>query len=124
MAEEKVKPDPATGIAHFAAAARYSWGGLKRALHESAFRQELGGGAIALGLMLAFGDSLAEILGFVVLWLVLISVEALNTAVEALVDHVSPEWSTGARDAKDLGSFAVSCLIAANGIYVVWALFF
>jgi diacylglycerol kinase (ATP) len=123
MEKEKIKPARETGFAHFTAAARYSLGGLRRVVRESAFRQEVGGGVLVLALIIGFGASLPQILGFLVLWLILVAAEALNTAIEALVDHVSPHWSEAARDAKDLGSFAVSCLIGANAIYVIWVLF-
>lgn len=118
------KPNRATGIAHFFAAAGYSMAGMKRLWRESAFRQEVAGGALALIVLLVAGASLAEVVGFVVLWLLLAAVETLNTALEVLVDQASPGWSEFARDAKDLGSLAVALLIAANTVYVLWVLMF
>ena len=41
----------------------------------------------------------------------MIAVEALNTAIEVLVDQLSPGWSAWAKEAKDLGSLAVACVI-------------
>jgi len=117
---DPLKPPPATGVAHFFAAARYSASGLKRLWREAAFRQEVAGGALALIVLLVARASLPEVLGFVILWLILAAVETLNTALEVLVDHASPGWSEFARDAKDLGSLAVALLIAANALYVVW----
>lgn len=119
----KTKPARKTGIAHLFAAAQYSFMGLRRVLRESAFRQEafaLIAGIVALALI---GVGLAKILGFMILMLFLMAVEALNTAIEELVDHLSIEWSEFAKNAKDLGSFAVACLIGANVLYVIWALF-
>jgi len=58
----------------------------------------------------------------VVLMLLLFSIEALNTAIEEIVDRVSPEFSSAARNAKDLGSFAVFCLLMANGGFVLYSL--
>ena len=52
--------------------------------------------------------------------LVLFCVEALNTAIEELVDRVSPEISVVGRHAKDLGSFAVFCLLCANGLFALY----
>jgi diacylglycerol kinase (ATP) len=49
--------------------------------------------------------------------LLLIAVEALNTALEVLVDHLSPGWSQFAKDAKDLGSLAVACVIGLVLLY-------
>jgi len=56
--------------------------------------------------------------------LLLFSVEAINTAVEELVDRISPEISTVGRNAKDLGSFSVFCLLVANGLFVAYTVFF
>ena len=118
------KPPRKSGIAHFFAAAGYSLGGLRRLARESAFRQEV---ALIVGLMLllaVFGASLPEVLGLLALGLLLIAVEALNTALEELVDHLSPGWSEFAKHAKDLGSLAVACTIGAlliySGIALVW----
>lgn len=118
------KPPRKTGIAHFFAAAGYSVGGLKRLSQESAFRQEV---ALIAGLLVVFvvlGASLPKVLGLLAIGLVLIAVEALNTAVEVLVDHLSPGWSQFAKDAKDLGSLAVACTIGAlliySGVVLIW----
>lgn len=118
------KPPRKTGIAHFFAAASYSIGGLKRLARESAFRQEV---ALIVGLLvlfLIFGATLPEILGVLAIGLLLIAVEALNTAIEVLVDHLSPDWSQFAKDAKDLGSLAVACtigtLVLYSGVVLIW----
>ena len=96
---------------------------MQRLARESAFRQEAGIGLLTLVALWAFGASLGELVIFAVLLLVLIAVEALNTALEVLVDHLSPGWSQFAKDAKDLGSLAVACVIGAMAIYAVWAVF-
>jgi diacylglycerol kinase (ATP) len=111
------KPPRKSGLAHFFAAAGYSLAGLQRLSRESAFRQEVALVAGLLLLFLVFGASLAEILGLLAIGLALIAVEALNTALEVLVDHLSPGWSQFAKDAKDLGSLAVACTICALLIY-------
>ncbi len=114
------RPRPArvTGMRHLLAAARYSIAGLKRLWAETAFRHEVLGLPAVLLLFWAVSAPLWGVAGFVILWCVLIAVEALNTAVEALVDHVSPDWSEAARDAKDLGSLAVMALLVANAVFV------
>lgn len=48
------------------------------------------------------------------LFLILLATEALNTAVEVIVDKVSPEISDMGKQAKDLGSFAVMCALIMN----------
>lgn len=57
-----------------------------------------------------------------ILFLLLIATEALNTSIEVVVDHLSPDWSEFAKNAKDLGSFAVACLLLANGLNVLYVL--
>jgi diacylglycerol kinase (ATP) len=116
------KPARKSGIAHLFAAAGYSLGGLGRLARESAFRQEV---ALILGLLVLFvvmGATLAEVLGLLAIGLLLIAVEALNTALEVLVDHLSPGWSEFAKDAKDLGSLAVACTIGGLLLYSAMAL--
>jgi diacylglycerol kinase (ATP) len=114
------KPPRKTGIAHFFAAAGYSAGGARRLWREAAFRQELLGLAGLLALFLIVGASSGEVLGLLLLGLMVLAVEALNTALEELVDHISPGWSEFAKHAKDLGSFAVMCALVATGLYAAW----
>lgn len=108
------------GIDHLFAAARYSSQGFRRLLGESAFRHELlafVGGVVLFALV---GAGFDKYIGFVVLMAILFAVEALNTAIEELVDRVSPEISEVGRNAKDLGSFAVFCMLIANGLYALY----
>lgn len=116
------KPPRKSGVAHFFAAAGYSLGGLRRLSRESAFRQEVALIAGLLVLFLVLGASVPETLGMLAIGLALIAVEALNTAVEVLVDHLSPGWSQFAKEAKDLGSLAVACTIGALLVYSAVAL--
>ena len=109
-----------TGVAHLFAAAQYSAQGFKRLIQESAFRHELLGFVGGLVVFGVIGASLFEFLGFIVLMMLMFSVEALNTAIEELVDRISPEISTVGRNAKDLGSFAVFCLIIANAAFAIY----
>jgi diacylglycerol kinase (ATP) len=124
-ADKVTKPRPArvTGIAHLFAATGYSIAGIRRLWAETAFRHEILGLPVVMLLFWTISAPLWAFGGFALLWLLLIAVEALNTAVEAIVDHVSPDWSVAARDAKDLGSLAVMALILANAGFVggvVW----
>ena len=106
---------------HLLAAASYSAAGCRRLLRESAFRQE----AIAAGLVLAahflIGSDFGALVVAVMLILATFAVEALNTAIETVVDHISPDWSEAAKHAKDLGSFAVLCLLLCNGAWLALA---
>ncbi|MDN6868468.1 diacylglycerol kinase [Aeromonas caviae] len=109
----------ATGIARIINATGYSMKGLKSAwINEAAFRQELV--LILLLMPLAFwiGDSLNEILLLVCIsWLVVI-VEVLNSAVEAVVDRIGSEHHELSGRAKDLGSAAVFIALTLNAL--VW----
>ncbi len=86
----------ATGITRIIHATNYSMKGLSSAWrHEAAFRQELL--LIVLLMPLAFfvGDSLNQILLLMVIsWLVVI-VEILNSAIEAVVDRMYLFTRTG-----------------------------
>lgn len=109
----------ATGITRIINATGYSMKGLKSAwINEAAFRQELL--LILLLMPLAFwiGDSLNEILLLVCIsWLVVI-VEVLNSAIEAVVDRIGSEHHELSGRAKDLGSAAVFIALALNAL--VW----
>ena len=109
----------ATGITRIINATGYSMKGLKSAwINEAAFRQEL---VLVLALMpLAgwLGNSLNEILLLICIsWLVVI-VEILNSAIEAVVDRVGSEHHELSGRAKDLGSAAVFIALALNAL--VW----
>ncbi len=97
-----------SGLKRIASAMGYSIAGFRAAWkHEHAFRQELAvvvpGVVVALLLPLSPVEKLALI---AVLLLVLI-VELLNSAIEAVVDRVSLERHQLSKNAKDLGSAAV-----------------
>jgi diacylglycerol kinase (ATP) len=117
------KPPRKTGIAHFFAAAGYSAGGARRLWRESAFRQEVAGLFGLVVLFLIVGASPGEMLGLLMLGLMVLAVEALNTALEEVIDHISPGWSEFAKNAKDMGSFAVMCALVATGLYAAWVVF-
>ena len=116
------KPERITGIKHVFAATSYSIGGIKRLWGETAFRHEVLLYLIVMGIFAVIGATLGEFIAASILALLLIAVEALNTAVEAMVDHISPEWNEFARDAKDLGSLAVMCLLIANALFLAYVL--
>lgn len=112
------------GLAHLFAATGYSVAGFRRALGESAFRHEVLFFLAALALFIWIGAAPAEFLGLVIIFLLMFGVEALNTAIEELVDRVSPEVSNTGKHAKDLGSFAVFCTLVAAGLYIAYVVFF
>ncbi|HIF6196160.1 TPA: diacylglycerol kinase [Vibrio parahaemolyticus] len=111
-----------TGIRRVMDATGYSIKGLKAAwTHEAAFRQEL-----VLTLVLSISafflpvTTLERVLMISSLLLILI-VELINSAVEAVVDRVSDEWHELSGRAKDIGSAAV--FVALFLALFVWASF-
>jgi diacylglycerol kinase (ATP) len=117
------KPKRTDGVAHVFAAASYSIAGLRRLFHEAAFRHELIVGATAVVLITVLGGTVAEYLILAGLFLALIAVEAINTAIECIVDRISPDWEEYARDAKDLGSLAVMCVLLCGGLFIFHMVF-
>ena len=109
-----------TGYARIFAAFYYSADGLGSAFkNEAAFRQEILLYFLLLPILFFLPVSLLfKCLLFSVNTLVLI-VELLNSAVESVVDLVSPDYNIYAKRAKDMGSAAVllSLLLAA----ILWA---
>lgn len=105
-----------TGSRHLGAAFGYSLGGALRLLKETAFRHEIVAGLVLLVLLAVVGAHPSDYAVMISLMLGLVAIEALNTAIEEIVDRISPEWSTSGKHAKDLGSFAVFCMLAANGL--------
>jgi diacylglycerol kinase (ATP) len=106
-------------LRHVVHAAGYSMAGMRLLFRtELAARIELAVSAAALVWLLLIGASAGEILVLVLLFCILMSVEALNTAIEVIVDHLSPDYTEFAKAAKDLASFAVFGMLCAGAIYV------
>jgi diacylglycerol kinase (ATP) len=105
---------------HIVHAAGYSMAGLRYLVRsEMAARIEIVASLLAVIWLVVLGCSLGEIVILLVLFCILMSVEALNTAIEVIADHLSPGRSDFAKAAKDLGSLAVFCLLCAGGLYVL-----
>jgi len=108
-----------TGLDRVIHAAGYSWAGLKAAYTgESAFRQETWLCVIAAPLTFWLAktwEQAALLLGSLLLVLI---VELLNSAIEAVVDRVSFERHELSKRAKDIASAAVlMALVLAGGIW-------
>jgi len=110
-----------TGIRRLVNAFGYSMDGFKAAYqHEDAFRQEVWLSLVLIPLAFYLeAEALHRILMVGSVLLVMI-VELLNSAVEAVVDRVSIERHALAKRAKDIGSAAV--LLALINLGVVWGL--
>ncbi len=87
--------------------------------HEAAFREEILLAAITIPLALYLGKTGVEralLVGSIILILI---VEILNSALEAVVDKASPEKHELAKRAKDMGSAAV--MFSLTNAAVIWA---
>jgi diacylglycerol kinase (ATP) len=110
------------GINRIYHATFYSIAGIRAAWKgEAAFRQEVLLAAILVPSAFWVGTSPVEqvlLAGSVVLVLI---VELLNSAIEAVVNRISMEHHPLSKEAKDMGSAAILvCLLLVVG---VWALF-
>lgn len=112
-----------TGVRHLVSAASYSLGGARRAWRETAFRHEVFGSVALLLIYASIGASLMIVVCAIILFLMLLAAEAVNTAIEEIIDRISPEFSETGKHAKDLGSFAVFCMLVANGVVLAYAVY-
>jgi len=107
------------GLNRLKHAAGYSLSGLYAAWGETAFRQEAIASIFLIPLSFWLGTNWLEtalLAGTVVAVMV---VELLNTAIEAAIDRVGPEWHDLSKRAKDTGSAAV--LLSLLLLIGVWA---
>jgi diacylglycerol kinase (ATP) len=117
----KLSGDTGRGLDHIIRAFGWSMAGLRAAVrHEEAVRIELFFLALMapLGLWLGqTGPERALLLGSLLLVLI---VELLNSAIEAVVDRVGTEHHELSGRAKDIGSAAVFVALVTVGL--VWGL--
>jgi diacylglycerol kinase (ATP) len=110
-----------TGVMRIWYATLYSLDGLATAFrHERAFRQEVLAALVLVPIALvlpASGTGKAAMVASVLLVLI---VELLNSAVEAVTDRVSLEEHVLAKRAKDMGSAAV--MLSLVNVPTVWLL--
>ena len=98
-------------VRHFISATLYTMAGIKVALKETAFRQEIFFGVIHYVGIYFVSATFSIKLVLAVLWPLILSAELINSAVEQVVNHISPEWNEFAKYAKDMCSAAVGILI-------------
>ncbi|MEN3753249.1 diacylglycerol kinase [Mangrovibacter yixingensis] len=117
-----------TGLTRIIKAAGYSWKGIRAAWkNEAAFRQE--GVATVLAIFIACWldvGAIARVLLIGSVTLVMI-IEILNSAIEAIVDRVGTDFHELSGRAKDMGSAAVLfAIILALFTWgsVLWSHFF
>ena len=98
----------------------YSRDGIAAAwTNEAAFREELLLAAITIPLAFYLGETGVDRALLVSSIILILIVEILNSAIEAVVDKASPEMHDLAKRAKDMGSAAV--LFSLINAAVIWA---
>lgn len=108
-----------TGSKRVIKAVQYSWQGLRASYkHEEAFRQEVILLVVGVPLALWFGDDGVEKALMIASLVLLLIVELLNSAIEAVVDRIGTEQHALAGRAKDMGSAAVT--LALLNAVVIW----
>ena len=111
-----------TGLARVWAATRYSWLGLKAAYrHEAAFRQELWVSVVLAALAVLLADTFGHFVALTAPLVIVLVVELVNSAIESIVDRVSPDHHELSGRAKDMGSAAV--FVSVCFAAVVWAVY-
>ena len=110
----------AINISHLLGATKYSLAGLNRAWNEEqAFRHEV----IVLGLLAVLLIVTEKSVGLSLLalggWLIVMSIELLNSAVENAFNLITLERHDRVKAGKDMASAAIFLAIAANvGLWI------
>ena len=111
----------ATGFKRFVDATGYSVAGLRAALqHEAAFRQECALALVLLPVGVWLGSNAIEYALLACSVALVLIVELLNSAIEAVVDRIGSEHHALSGRAKDIGSAAVFISLLLAGL--VWGL--
>jgi diacylglycerol kinase (ATP) len=109
------------GLKRIILAAGYSWQGFKASwINEEAFRQEVMLAVVLIPLALFLEVSQIQTILMIASVLLVLIVEVLNSAVEAVVDLVTKEKHELAGRAKDMGSAAV--MLALINLVFVWGM--
>jgi diacylglycerol kinase (ATP) len=96
-----------------------SWNGLRAAARsEEAFRQELAAFVIAIPLAFLIGNGFWQRVALIGVVVLIMVVELLNTAIEKLSDHVTPDTHPAIGKIKDMSSAAVGLSLLLAGL--VW----
>lgn len=112
-----MKPENNHGIKRIVRATGFSMKGLKAAwTHEAAFRQELMLAVVMLPIALLVDVTTIEKLLLIFTLFIVLIVELLNSAVEAVVDRVGDEIHVLSGQAKDIASAAVFMSLVLCGL--------
>ena len=116
-----------TGIRRILRAARFSAQGFGHAWrHEAAFRQEVALAVVLTPVAIWLGQTPLEWLLLIGSCVFVLTIELLNSAIEATVDRFGEEHHELSGRAKDLGSAAVFValvLVAATWATIAWQRF-
>lgn len=110
-----------TGLKRVVHAFGYTGKGIRAGWkHEAAFRQESVLALLLFPLAFWVGDTAVEIALLIFVNFAALSVEMLNSGIEAVVDRVGEELHPLSGQAKDMGSAAVFFILAGAG--AVWSI--
>ncbi|MDR9501053.1 MAG: diacylglycerol kinase [Desulfurivibrionaceae bacterium] len=106
-------PVRVTGLKRIRRAAGYSFAGLRYTCrHEAAFRQELLLCLLLAPLIILVPLALLAKLYLLGCLLLVLICELVNTALEVILNHLSPGYSEAAKNGKDIGSALVLVSLA------------
>jgi diacylglycerol kinase (ATP) len=124
----KMKPENNHGLKRVFRATGFSMKGLMSAWkNEAAFRQETVLACIMLPIVLLINISTPERILLIMTVLIVLIVELLNSAIEAVVDRIGDEIHPLSGQAKDIASAAVFIslvLCALTWSIIIWPLLF
>jgi diacylglycerol kinase (ATP) len=107
------------GLKRVFKAAMYSWQGIQAAFkNEEAFRQESLLALILIPLAVWLGDTGVEIALMIGAVFLVLIVEILNSAIEAVVDRVGSDYHELSGRAKDMASAAV--MFSLFNVSLIW----
>ncbi|MCM2285881.1 MAG: diacylglycerol kinase [Desulfobacula sp.] len=107
------------GIQRLVNATRFTFKGIRSAWsNEEAFRQESLVLILVIPAGLFFGETLVQKGLFICVWLLVLIIELLNSALESVVDRIGYEKHPLSGQAKDMGSAAVFIGICLS--FIIW----
>jgi diacylglycerol kinase (ATP) len=110
-----------TGLTRIIKAAGYSWQGIKDAYkYEAAFRQETWLALVLIPLAIYVAETATQLAFMISSVLLVMLVEILNSAVEAVVDRFGDELHELSGRAKDMASAAVTFSLIIMAL--IWGL--
>jgi len=115
--------NPAAPILHFGRAIRYAWSGVRILLRtQRSFRIHAALGLLTIAAGAALRLPVAAWCGLTLAIGVVLSAEALNTAVEFLADIVSPAYHPAIKRVKDVAAAAVFFAATAAAVLALFLL--